>query len=427
MGNMEKLRVFTSFSGYDSQCLALDRLGIAYDLVGWSEIDRYAIQAHNALYPQYSDRNYGDISKIDWESVPDFDLFTMSSPCQDYSTAGKQEGDNWTCEKCNIGFSPIDINFSDNCPICNSELKKTRSSLLYECYKAIDVKRPKYILLENVKNLVSKKFVGGFHKWQNLLARLGYSNFTQVLNAKDYGVPQNRERVFMVSILGDEWYNFPKPFPLVKRLKDVLEDNVDEKYYLSPKGCEYIYARLGKYTALNGDTSCTLTAKGINNWTGTFIHPTTLQIPQTTKRTDVVMQLNSSLESGGKQPYQQNRIYHSEGIKDTLGTCNCGNVYHNLRVRKLTPRECFRLMGMAEEDINKIQELSMFDILYPNISRTKDDALLTKKELKAKKEPAISNSQQYKMAGNSIVVDVLYYIFKQLFHEDREIELTLFD
>ena len=87
-----KLRVFTAFSGYDSQCMALDRAGIAYELVGWSEIDKYAIAAHNAVYPQYAGCNYGDISKIDWAQVPDFDLFTYSSPCQDFSAAGLQRG-----------------------------------------------------------------------------------------------------------------------------------------------------------------------------------------------------------------------------------------------------------------------------------------------------------------------------------------------
>ena len=86
------LRVFTAFSGYDSQCLALNRLGIDYDLVGWSEIDPAAIKAHDALFPQYADRNYGDISKIDWSQVPDFDLFTYSSPCTDFSNAGQQAG-----------------------------------------------------------------------------------------------------------------------------------------------------------------------------------------------------------------------------------------------------------------------------------------------------------------------------------------------
>lgn len=209
-----KLKVFTAFSGYDSQCMALDRLKkdfleFDYELVGWAEIDKYAIQAHNAVYPQWADRNYGDISKINWDEVPDFDLFTYSSPCQDFSNAGLQRG--------------------------GEEGSGTRSSLLWECKRAIIAKRPKYLLLENVAALVSKKFLPLFNKWQLELEGYGYSNFAQVLNAKDYGIPQNRERIFLVSILGDEPYSFPKPFPLELRLKDMLEKEVDERYYLSDK------------------------------------------------------------------------------------------------------------------------------------------------------------------------------------------------
>lgn len=212
------IRVFTAFSGYDSQCMALDRLAenfpdFAYDLVGWSEIDKYAIQAHDAVYPQWSDRNYGDISKIDWSLVPDFDLFTYSSPCQDFSQAGKQAG--------------------------GERGSGTRSSLLWECERAIDAKRPKYLLMENVAALVSKKFLPLFRQWQLVLERLGYVNFVQKMNAKHYGVPQNRDRVFMVSIHFSKiesvypTFVFPKPFPLKLRLKDVLEQDVPEKYYLS--------------------------------------------------------------------------------------------------------------------------------------------------------------------------------------------------
>lgn len=207
------LRVFTAFSGYDSQCMALDRLGIPYDLVGWSEIDKYACQAHDAVYPQYAERNYGDISKIDWEQVPDFDLFTYSFPCTDISNAGVQKG--------------------------LEEGSGTRSSLLWECKKAIEIKRPKYLLMENVKALVSQKFLPYYKKWEQYLAGLGYDNYCKVMNAKDYGVPQNRERIFIVSILdNDKVFHFPEPIPLEKRLKDVLEDKVDEKYYLSDKAVE---------------------------------------------------------------------------------------------------------------------------------------------------------------------------------------------
>lgn len=205
------LRVFTAFSGYDSQCLALNRLGIDYDLVGWSEIDPAAIKAHNALFPQYADRNYGDISKIDWSQVPDFDLFTYSFPCTDLSNAGRQ-----------AGFD---------------EGSGTRSSLLWECRKAISVKRPKYMMLENVKALLSDKFVDLFKKWCEELESYGYVNYYDILNSKDFGVPQSRERVFVISILKTEdepepYYEFPRPIPLKKTVEDLLEDNVPEKYYM---------------------------------------------------------------------------------------------------------------------------------------------------------------------------------------------------
>lgn len=223
------LRVFTAFSGYDSQCMALDRLEIPYELTGWSEIDRFAIQAHNAIYPQWADRNYGDISKIDWDKVPDFDLLTYSFPCTCVSVAGKQEG--------------------------FVEGSGTASSLLWECRKAIVAKRPKYLLMENVKALVSQKFKPLFMKWQDELASYGYTNFFKVLNAKDYGVPQNRERVFMVSILDDDAsYHFPEPFPLERRLKDILEENVDAKYYLSDKLVRYIFSNGGKDKNIKGGT-----------------------------------------------------------------------------------------------------------------------------------------------------------------------------
>ncbi len=207
------LRVFTAFSGYDSQCMALDRIGIPYELVGWSEIDKYAIQAHNAVYPQYADRNYGDISMIDWEKVPDFDLFTYSFPCTDISNAGVQKG--------------------------LEEGSGTRSSLLWECKKTIEIKRPKYLMMENVKALVSAKFLPFYKKWEQWLAEMAYDNHCMVMNAKDYGVPQNRERIFIISILdNDRSFHFPEPFPLEKRLKDVLEDKVAEKYYLSDQAVE---------------------------------------------------------------------------------------------------------------------------------------------------------------------------------------------
>lgn len=207
------LRVFTAFSGYDSQCLALQRLkeqfpNFDFRLVGWSEIEGGAIQAHNALFPEDTDKNFGDITKIDWAQVPDFDLFTYSFPCQDISNAGLQRG------------------FAQG--------SGTRSSLLWECEKAIAAKLPRYLLMENVKALTQKKFLPFLHKWQRILENYGYQNFTQVLNAKHYGIPQNRERVFMVSIREEECvsYQFPQPFPLTLKLADVLEEHVADNFFL---------------------------------------------------------------------------------------------------------------------------------------------------------------------------------------------------
>jgi DNA (cytosine-5)-methyltransferase 1 len=224
------LRVVTLCSGYDSQCLALNRLKEAYPefdytLIAWSEFDpesntpldkQPAVVAHKALFPQWADGNLGDMTKIDWEKVPDFDLLFYSTPCQSISQAGLQHG--------------------------FTEGSGTRSSIIWNVRDAVKVKRPKFLCLENVKAMVTEKFVGMFNLWQLELERLGYRNFAEVLNAKDYGVPQNRERIFLVSIRDDgdlPRFFFPQPFPLERRLKDVLEDNVDEKYYLSDKMLDY--------------------------------------------------------------------------------------------------------------------------------------------------------------------------------------------
>ena len=197
------LRVFEAFAGYGSQSIALRNLGIEYEVVAISEIDKYAIKAYEAIHGPTN--NLGDICKINPSDIPDHDLFTYSFPCQDLSVAGKQAG---------LG-------------------EGTRSGLLYECEKIIEAKKPKYLLLENVKNLVGKKFKPRFEEWLSYLENLGYTNYWQVLNAKNYGVPQNRERIFVISILGEHKpFIFPNEVPLTLKLKDILEDNVDEKYYL---------------------------------------------------------------------------------------------------------------------------------------------------------------------------------------------------
>lgn len=212
-----KIKVFEAFAGYGSQAMALQRLkedypDFDYEVVGISEIDKFVVQAYEAVHGHCP--NYGDISKIDWNNVPDFDLFTFSFPCQSISNAGKQEG--------------------------FTEGSGTTSSLLWECRKAIQIKRPQFLLMENVKALTSKKFLPLFNEWLAELESYGYTNFWKVLNTKDFGIPQNRERTFCVSILADyAHYEFPQPFPLELRIKDILEENVDEKFYLSDKMLQY--------------------------------------------------------------------------------------------------------------------------------------------------------------------------------------------
>lgn len=199
--------------------------------VGWdfqkqkSKIPRMKKDKLEMLYKfDKASNNFGDISIINPNELPDFDYFTYSFPCTDISVSGKMEG---------------------------IEKGKTRSGLLYECEKIIETKKPKYLLMENVKNLVSKKFINDFNLWLEYLESRGYKNYWKVLNAKDFGIAQNRERVFCVSILGDEEYEFPKGFKLEKRLKDFLEDDIEEKYYLS----EDIQSRFKQTKKDNGENN----------------------------------------------------------------------------------------------------------------------------------------------------------------------------
>lgn len=217
--NKEEKLILTTFSGYDSQLMAADVLkekhpDFSWRCVGWSDIDKYACQMHDLVFPQYADRALGDITKIDWHEVKrslngrDIDLFTYSSPCQDISQAGKQMG--------------------------LQEGSDTRSALLWRVADAVEVLHPKYLLQENVAALVSKKFMPDFQKWLDKLSSLGYVSRWARLNAKDYGVPQNRDRVFCLSMRKDVAfdYQFPDPIPLNHRLADVLEEEVAERFFL---------------------------------------------------------------------------------------------------------------------------------------------------------------------------------------------------
>ena len=206
------IKVLELFGGIGACSKALERLGIDYEIADYVEIDKYAVKSFNAMHGTNFEPQ--DICK--WDKDIEVDLVMHGSPCQDISLAGLQKGAD--------------------------EGSGTRSSLMYETIRIVKKLKPKYVIWENVKNLISKKHKHNFDIYIEILQELGYRSYYQVLNAKDYGIPQNRERVFTISIRNDieKEFIFPPKQELKLRLKDLLEDNVDEKYYLSEKNIDYI-------------------------------------------------------------------------------------------------------------------------------------------------------------------------------------------
>ena len=204
---MSELKILELFGGIGACTKALERQNIPHKVVDYVEIDKYAVKSYNAVHG--TDFEPQDITK--WDKNIEVDLIMHGSPCQDFSVAGKQAG--------------------------GEEGSGTRSSLMYETLRIVKNLRPKYVIWENVKGLLSAKHRPNFDRYQSEMTALGYVNYWQVLNAKNYGVPQNRERVFTVSIRADVKrdcpFEFPEPMELTKTLGDMLEEEVDEKYYIS--------------------------------------------------------------------------------------------------------------------------------------------------------------------------------------------------
>lgn len=394
-----KLRLVEAFAGIGSQVQALKNIGIDVETVGIFEIDKYAIKSYEAIHGEVT--NFGDISKeVD---IPSFDLFTYSFPCQDISNAGEKRG------------------FEKG--------SGTRSSLLWECEKIIEKYRPPFLLMENVKALVSKKNLPNFEKWLALLESYGYTNYWQVLNAKDYGVPQNRERVFCVSVLDGRGYNFPEPVPLEKHLVDIMESNVDDRFYLKQETIDkLVFKRKGRanetrrdeilqvgnrqpYVLIGASRGRPIGEKNEQhleiNSAGTTNTITTVQ------KDNLVIESKVLIKNGTKKGYLEcepgdgintgflesntRRGRVQKQVSPTL-TCNdtAATLTTDIRIRKLTPLECWRLMGFSDEDFHKAEAVN-------------------------------SNTQLYKQAGNSIVVDVLEAIFANLFlKEPEDTQISLF-
>lgn len=421
--------------------------------------------------------NLGDMMQID--ALPDCDFITYSCPCTDLSIAGHQEGLKWTCQDCGHTYDPAAYSVEERylCPVCGSKhVKSTRSGLLYEVERLLVTAKqngslPKYLLMENVDALVSKKYIDSFNNWLERLENLGYHSYYQVINAKNAGVPQNRKRIFVFSILKEidtGKFTFPVPFDNGIRLKDVLEDTVEERYYLSD---EKVASFLGnliktededtvsiKQATKDGYIKCDLpgvadlsypestTRRGRVQENGT-VSPT-LTASQTgickLEKTNEVLQIGNIAEgkSGWDNP-QTGRIYSAEGCSPTLNTCNGGrhepkilidcDKSHNspqiierancitaredrgisnhksegtaviekigndnlvmegeillpyIRIRKLTPKECHRLMGFDDIDVDRCKAVGM------------------------------SDAQGYKQAGNSIVTNVIALIAEHFY------------
>ena len=397
------MRIIELFAGIGACSKALENIGIDLEIVDAVEIDKYAMKSFNAIHGTNFDVQ--DIKKYN-KYYNDIDIITHGSPCQDFSIAGKQAGGD------------IDSG--------------TRSSLMYETIRIVGEIRPKYVLWENVKNVLSKKHKHNFDNYINTMNVLGYNSYYRVLNAKDYGIPQNRERVYTISIRKDidkGNFIFPEKEELRIRLKDLLEDEVDEKYYLDGTKIKNYTRNFGSKGKMNSDICDTLQA-AMGNGGGNIPLTNCIRLSgifdteKTKHQAGSIYDKNGlspsidTMQGGYRQPciienksfidkHYKNFIkkngyipemfnpYNETEIKDvapTQSTCSGSTTSsatvlkkENLGIRKLTPKECWRLMGFSDEDFYKAESIPT------------------------------SNTQLYKQAGNSIVVTVLEKIFKNLF------------
>ena len=396
------VRLIELFAGIGSQAKALERLGVDFEHYRVCEFDKYAVKSYNAIHG--TDFATSDVTKITASDLGIVDtdkycyILTYSFPCQDLSLAGLQKG--------------------------MARGGNTRSGLLWEVERLLNECEhlPQILLMENVTQVHGKKNIEHFNEWIEFLESKGYSNYWEDLNAKNYGIPQNRNRTFMVSVLGDYTYEFPKPIPLELRLKHLLEGHVDDKYYLSEAMLNWFNSNSEKQKALgNGFKFQTADinshAKAITTRAGQRMDDNYIEEPS-------VKQIGNLFESKSRENPNQGRLYDKDGLSPTLGAMQGGNrqpfvvdeplaydeqngyirkdgtvgtlttdgsspkhnnrVVEGKRIRKLTPKECWRLMGFDDADFDKAAQHN-------------------------------SNTQLYKQAGNSIVVDVLVAIFRNMF------------
>ena len=423
------IKLLSLFSGIGAFECALRRGGHEFQTINYCEIDKYASAAYSMIHNVDESLNLRDVRKVSTLLFPDVDLVTYGFPCQDISIAGRQKG------------------FEDGAG------NRTRSGLFFEALRIIQDLQPKWAICENVKALTMKQFRNEFKAVLESLEHAGYRNYYQVLNAKDFGIPQNRERVFIVSIRKDieQEFTFPETQVLKLRVRDLLEKDVPEKFFINTPNAIALARKIAEEIELNhpavlrsvrteygkeirtayeqgeihekranmrefecrpDDLCNTLTTVLKDNYIAEPVMRTVGDLGVGGQRGRVfstggivgclsatdykdppkILQVGNIVKTGQFDNPQRGRIYDPDGLAPTLNTCSGGGLEPkfidrscvDVRIRKLTPRECFRLMGFTDDDFDKIK--------------------------------GISNSQLYKMAGNSIVVNVLTEIFKELFN-----------
>lgn len=310
-----------------------------WELVNFCEFDKYATKSYCAIHNVDESKNLGDITKVDETELDNFNMICGGSPCQDFSVAGKQKGSVWTCKDCvddngkHFEYNPLTVHWSkrDCCPNCGSKnIEKTRSSLLVEYLRVVRSNRPNLGIYENVKNIVGKQFKDTtFKLFTDELEEYGYNVYWKVLNAKNYGIPQNRERVYLLFIkkdLDNGKFEFPEPFDNGLRLKDLLEDEVDEKFYISDEKVERFITNLNDKNSLLYDP-CQVKREGKSREYSEYAPTLTSRDYKDPRlvNENVVRQVGNISDCNGAWDNPQvGRVYDVSGCSPTLNTCSGG-------------------------------------------------------------------------------------------------------
>tara|TARA_R110000764_G_scaffold239963_2_gene340996 strand:+ start:327 stop:1802 length:1476 start_codon:yes stop_codon:yes gene_type:complete len=367
-----KIRIATMFSGIGAIEYAFKRLQLQTEIVFASDIDKFAKQSYFANYKIKEENWYDNVQDIDGKKYKGkVDLLVGGSPCQSFSMIGKRKG-----------------------------LADTRGTLFYDFARVVQETQPKVFVFENVKGLISHDKGNTFETIKATFDELGYKYFYKVLNSKDYGVPQHRNRIFVIGFKDNSInFEFPKPIKLEFKMQDFLEDYTESKYYLKEKGVKFVTSsknRKKRYTQINGDIAICQKANQQFNWHGDFVFESKdtpdfdelifdvnkveekyylLEKTKTYVLTEGTKKFKTSIKTDleiARPLLQSMHKMHRAGV-DNYVTHNKG------RIRKLTPKECLRLMGFRDD---------------------------------FKQE--VSDTQIYRQAGNSIVVDVLIALLKQM-------------